>query len=106
MTEQIVDIVVKLAAIILVAYVLPEFKKWLTIKIGEEKAEKLAELIYKFVTAAEQMYKDTDATGEFRKQYVMEQLRKLGYVITDEINAQIESEVFNINLFNEPKVNE
>ena len=106
MSQQIIDIVIKLLAIILVAYVLPEFKNWLTIKIGEEKAEKLAELIYKFVTAAEQMYKDTDATGEFRKQYVVEQLRKLGYVITDEINAQIEYEVFNMNLFNEPKINE
>jgi len=106
MTEQIVDIVVKLLAIILIAYVLPELKNWLATKIGEEKAAKLAEYIEKFVKAAEQMYKETDATGEMRKQYVMEQLRKLGYVITDEINARIESEVFEINLFNEPEVYE
>ena len=106
MSEQIIDIVVKLLAIILVAYVLPEFKKWLAIKIGDEKAAKLAEYIEKFVKAAEQMYKDSDATGEMRKEYVLEQLRGLGYAITDEINARIESEVFEINLFNEPEVYE
>ena len=106
MSEQIIDIVIKLLAIILVAYVLPELKKWLAIKIGDEKATKLAEYIEKFVKAAEQMYKDSDATGEMRKEYVMEQLRRLGYVITDEINARIESEVFEINLFNEPEVYE
>ncbi len=106
MSQQIIDIAVKLLAIILVAYVLPEFKKWLAIKIGDEKAAKLAEYIEKFVKAAEQMYKDSDTTGEMRKEYVMEQLRRLGYVITDEINARIESEVFEINLFNEPEVYE
>lgn len=104
MSEQIVDLVVRLLAIILIAYVLPELKQWLANKIGEEKAAKLAEYIEKFVKAAEQMYKEVDETGEMRKQYVMEQLRKLGYVITDEINARIESEVFDINLFNEPDV--
>lgn len=106
MSQQIIDIIIKLVAIILVAYVLPELKNWLSNKIGEEKAAKLAEYIEKFVKAAEQMYKEVDETGEKRKQYVIDQLRDLGYVITDEINARIESEVFDINLFNEPKVNE
>ena len=106
MTEQIIDIVIKLVAILLMAYVLPAFKEWLTTKIGEEKAAKLAEYIEKFVQAAEQMYKETDETGELRKQYVVDQLKKLGYIITDEINARIESEVFEINLFNEPKIDE
>lgn len=106
MSQQIIDIIIKLVAIILVAYVLPELKNWLSNKIGEEKATKLAEYIEKFVKAAEQMYKEVDETGEKRKQYVIDQLKDLGYVITDEINARIESEVFDINLFNEPKVNE
>lgn len=103
MSEQIIDILIKLVAIILIAYVLPELKKWLTNRIGEERAAKLAEYIEKFVKAAEQMYKEVDETGEKRKQYVIDQLRDLGYTITDEINARIESEVFDINLFNEPK---
>lgn len=106
MKEQIIDMVIRLLAIILIAYVLPELKQWLANKIGEEKAAKLAEYIEKFVKAAEQMYKETDTTGELRKQYVVDNLIKLGYVITDEVNAKIESEVFDVNLFNEPKVNE
>lgn len=106
MSQQIIDILIKLVTIIFIAYVIPEVKKWLRNSIGEEKAAKLAEYIEKFVKAAEQMYKEVDETGEKRKQYVIEQLRDLGYTITDEINARIESEVFDINLFNEPKVNE
>ena len=106
MSQQIIDILIKLVAIILIAYVLPAFKNWLVTKVGEEKAAKLAEYIEKFVRAAEQMYKEVDETGEKRKQYVIDQLRDLGYTITDEINARIESEVFDINLFNEPKANE
>lgn len=100
MYEQIIDIIVKLVATIMVAYVLPEFKRWLHMRLGEQKMAKLIEYIEKFVRAAEQMYKDTDVTGEKRKEYVVEQLKSLGYIITDEINAKIESEVFNVNLYN------
>jgi len=51
------------------------------------------------VEAAEQMLKDDDPDGTKRKAYVIEQLCVLGYTITEEINAYIESEVYKLNQY-------
>ena len=54
-------------------------------------------LIENFVTAADQLYKADDPTGVIRKKYVEDQLKALGYAITDELNAFIESAVKKCN---------
>ena len=80
-----------------ILWLIPQVNKWLSEKIGEEKAQKLSRLVSELVSAAEQMYKIDDPTGEIRKQYVEEQLQALGYEVTEYINSLIESEVLNIN---------
>lgn len=98
--ELIVNILGKLIAAAFVSaiyFALKEAKSFLIAKKEEIQDEKLRMLIESFVEAAEQLLKDADPTGEKRKQYVEQNLEQLGYVITSEINAQIEACVFDIN---------
>lgn len=98
--DQILEIVGKILAaafVALIAYVTPKVKTWLEEKIGETKTEKVLVLIKNFVTAADQLYKEDDPTGEIRNQYVKDQLTALGYAITSEINSFIESAVKECN---------
>lgn len=67
-------------------------------KVDAEQASELDRLIYDFVAAAEQMLKEGDPTGENRKAYVTENLMKLGFAITEEVNARIEAAVYGINI--------
>lgn len=98
--ELIVNILGKLIAAAFVSviyFALKEAKSFLITKKEEVQDERLRMLIESFVEAAEQLLKDADPTGEKRKQYVEQNLEQLGYVITSEINAQIEACVFDIN---------
>ncbi len=98
--DQILEIVGKLlgvALVVLVAYLTPKIKEWLNEKIGETNTNHIIVLIENFVTAADQLFKSEDPTGEIRNKYVKDQLTKLGYVITDEINSFIESAVKKCN---------
>lgn len=95
--KLIIQILVGIAALA-VTYIMPKIRAWITEKIGAENMAKLDGYITEFVAAAEQMLKADDPTGEKRLQYVIDQLTKLGYTVTDEIRAAIESKVFEINL--------
>lgn len=98
--DQIIEIVGKLLAAVfvaLVAYLTPKIKAWLEEKIGKTKTDQVLVLIKNFVTAADQLYKADDPTGEIRNQYVKDQLTALGYAITSEINSFIESAVKECN---------
>lgn len=96
----ILEIVVKILAagvIALIGMLLPKVKQYLTEKFGQDKIDKVGELVNVFVAAAEQLLKQDDPTGEKRKAYVVDQLKALGYEVTEWINAYIESAVYNLN---------
>lgn len=98
--NEIIEIVGKLLGatlVVLCAYLTPKIKAWLEVKIGKEKTDAVLKLIENFVTAADQLYKTEDPTGEIRNAYVKDQLQKLGYTITDELNSFIESAVKKCN---------
>ena len=98
---DILDIVVKILAALLtmgITYVLTKVKKFLESRMSETDMDMLENLISSFCQAAEQQFKEDDPTGEKRLEYVKEQLVKLGYEITDLIQAEIESAVWKINL--------
>lgn len=94
---QIIEIIIRIVATVLIGYVCPKFKGWLTEKIGEQKAVELESLVLTFVQAAEQMYKTEDPDGTIRNTYVKAELEKAGYIITSEVNSMIESAVWELN---------
>lgn len=98
--DEIIAIVGKVlaaAVVALFAYLVPKIKTWLDAKIGSEGTAKVLLLIENFVTAADHLYKADDPTGVIRKKYVEDQLKQLGYAITDELNGFIESAVKKCN---------
>ena len=98
--DEIIAIVGKIlaaAVVALFAYLAPKIKAWLNTKIDSEETEKVLLLIENFVTAADQLYKADDPTGVIRKKYVEDQLKALGYAITDKLNSFIESAVKKCN---------
>ncbi len=96
----ILEIAIKILAagvIALVGTLLPKIKQYLTEQFGQDKINKIGELVTVFVAAAEQLLKEDDPTGEKRKAYVVDQLKALGYEVTEWVNAYIESAVYNLN---------
>lgn len=97
---EIIGKILGAVVVAIIAYLTPKFNAWLEAKVGSEKAEVLRRLIMELVTAADQLFKTEDPTGQIRKRYVEQQIEALGYKITDDINAMIESAVWSINLNN------
>lgn len=64
---------------------------------AEAKDDKLSQLLYLLVTAADQTLKKSDPTGQIRKQSVMTSLRNLGYAVDELMQARIESMVWEVN---------
>ncbi len=94
--EQITTIALQLIGVILFALlivVLTKYKKKLEEEINAGKATELDKLIFQFVSAADQLLKAQDPTGEKRRAYVYGLLENLGIVITDIIKAKIEANV-------------
>lgn len=97
--EDIIDIVIKIVAAILTlggVWLLRNLQSWLAIKLGAEKTARLDKLISELVAAADQQYKELDATGKLRLAYVTGLLEQLGYEMTEIIRAKIEAEVFSL----------
>lgn len=97
MTEEILNIVGKLLAALVVGiltYFAPKINTLL-------ETWKIKGLVSSFVEAADQMFKAEDPDGSIRNNYVKEQLQALGVIITEQINAYIESEVYKLK--HEPK---
>jgi hypothetical protein len=98
--NAVLEIVIKILAagvITLVGMLLPKIKQYLSEKFGQDSIDKLNNLVSIFVAAAEQLLKEDDPTGEKRKAYVVDQLKALGYEVTEAINGYIESAVYNLN---------
>jgi hypothetical protein len=105
MKTEYIEIIGKIlgwAIVVIITYLTPKVNAWLVEKVGAEKAEKLRKLIEELVAAAEQMFKEDDPTGEIRKKYVEQQVEALGYQITEDVNAMIESMVWRLNQSNDP----
>lgn len=102
---EILEIIARILGALLACgliYFLPKIDSYLKEKLDEERAAKLKRIVSELVEAAEQLYKKDDPDGSIRKQYVEEQLKALGYQLTEYINALLESAVLNLNL-NNPK---
>ena len=95
--EDTINIIVKILAALLTLggmWLLRRLQSWLGERLGTERAGKLDKLLGEFVAAADQQYKDVDATGKLRLAYVTGLLEQLGYEITEVVRAKIEAEVF------------
>ena len=98
--EQILDIIIKLAAVLIaagVSFLLNEATKWIKSKVSAAEAEKLDKFVDYLTEAAEQLYHAEDEGGSKRLEYVYANLIEAGYEITDAVRALIESKVYNIN---------
>lgn len=89
---EIISILFALAFALLVEKV----RQLVNVKIGEVDDEETRETIRALVFAAEQQYKAMEKSGADKKDYVMHELVKLGYDITEYINALIEAEVYRL----------
>lgn len=101
--EQIVDIVIKIVATILLAgagwlgnYIIT----YLRTNLDEKNVAFLGTFVAELVAAAEQMYAKDDPDGSIRLSYVQEMLVEAGYEITEAVRALIESKVYDINITN------
>lgn len=104
---EIITILLRFAVAVFIAFVIPAVKKWMKIKIENEKLGQIQEWARSAVYAAEQAYKQykaTDPDGTKRKEYarvaIMAVSSRLGLELTDkEINTLIEAAVNEINAF-------
>ena len=104
---EIITILLRFAVAVFIAFVIPAVKKWMKIKIENEKLGQIQEWARSAVYAAEQAYKQykaTDPDGTKRKEYarvaIMTVSSRLGLELTDkEINTLIEAAVSEINAF-------
>lgn len=70
---------------------------WLKSKLDIQEAARLDKFVTELVSAAEQMFKHDDPSGENRLGYVQGMLMEAGYDLTDAVRALIEAKVFEIN---------
>ena len=98
--EHIYEIIGKLLAaafLALVAYLTPRAKAWLEANASRSTQEQIQQLVRSFARAAEQLYHDTDPSGEARNRFVREQLTALGVEVTEAVLNMIEGAVWEIN---------
>ena len=96
--ENLIDILLKLAASALglgLGYLAKMAVPHVT-KFFEDKKRK--DLVNRLVKAAEQMFYAEDPDGSVRRGYVMDMLMEAGYELTDALRAEIEENVFDVNL--------
>lgn len=84
----------------LLAYLTPKAKAWLEANADAATQENIRILVASFARAAEQLYHDQDPDGQKRQQFVQEQLRAMGVVVTEAVINMIEGAVWEINTEN------
>ena len=107
--EQIIDIIIKIVATLLLAgagWLVKYVITYLRSNLDAREVEFLDTFITELVAAAEQLYADADDDGRIRRTYVQEMLVEAGYDITDAIMALVEAKVYDINLMNTVKAGE
>ena len=94
---ELINIGLKILAAIISIILTCKVKPWLEQKLGKEKLDQMIIIVKELVASAEQMLKSDDPTGEKRKAYVTQQLIAMGYKMTEQLNAIIESQVWTLN---------
>ena len=84
----------------LLAYLVPKARAWLQANTDAATQENVRKLVQSFARAAEQLYYDQDPDGQKRQQFVQEQLRAMGVVVTEAVINMIEGAVWEINTEN------
>ena len=84
-------------AVGLLAYLVPKARAWIQANTDAATQENIRRLVQSFARAAEQLYHDQDPSGEKRQQFVQEQLRAMGGVVTEAVINMIEGAVWEIN---------
>ena len=84
----------------LLAYLTPKVKAWMQAHTDAATQENIRKLVQSFARAAEQLYHDQDPDGQKRQQFVQEQLRAMGVVVTEAVINMIEGAVWEINTEN------
>lgn len=91
----IVQSIIGVVTVLITYYLIPYLKT----KLSKEKQDDFDKWVRIAVQAAEQLLKATDPTGEKRKKYVLDFLKKKGYTIDmDNVEAAIEAAVYELNL--------
>ena len=85
-------IIMSLAIVVVTRYLVPYLKARLT----AAEQEGLIQLIENLVKAAEQIFTQAKS-GEQKKEYVVNALSEKGVLITESVNAMIESAVYNLD---------
>ena len=105
MKLEILELLIRLAMLVMAGIVIPAFKRWLEARTESETLEKIRGWVYAAVSAAEQLYNHAeklDPSGEKRKKYVHNSVMKIclnnGIAITDrELDILIEAAVNTLN---------
>lgn len=85
-------IIMSLAVVVVTRYLVPYIKARLT----AAEQEGLIQLIENLVQAAEQLFAG-EKMGEQKKEYVVNALTEKGVLITESVNAMIESAVYSLD---------
>lgn len=105
MALEIVELLIRLAVLVMAGIVIPAFRNWLEEKTENEKLTKIRTWVYEAVDAAEQIYNHAeklDPDGSIRKKYVRNTVMKIclnsGIAITEkELDTLIEAAVGTLN---------
>lgn len=90
--NEILSIVFALVIVVISRYLIPYLKT----RLEKEGQEQLVELIENLVKAAEQIFTQAKS-GEQKKEYVVNALSEKGVLITESVNAMIESAVYSLD---------
>lgn len=90
--NYILYIIMSLAIVVVTRYLVPYLKARLT----AAEQEGLIQLIENLVQAAEQLF-TAEKSGEQKKEYVVNALSEKGVLITESVNAMIESAVYSLD---------
>lgn len=105
MKMEILELLIRLAVLVMAGIVIPAFRRWLNARTDNERLNKIRSWVYDAVYAAEQIYNHAeklDPDGSKRKKYVHNAVMKIclsnKILITDrELDILIEAAVNTIN---------
>ena len=97
MVYEVIGKLLAAAFFALLAYLTPKVKEWLEARTGKDHYDQLMQMVQAFARAAEQLYHNTDPSGEARNRFVREQLAAMDVEITEKVVNMIEGAVWEIN---------
>ena len=97
MVYEVIGKLLAAACFALLAYLTPKVKEWLEARTGKDHYDQLMQMVQAFARAAEQLYHNTDPSGEARNRFVREQLAAMDVEITETVVNMIEGAVWEIN---------